>query len=227
MTAPFSIIIPTLNAAGSLPETLNALLVGVERGMIAELIISDGGSTDDTCLFADEAGAVTLTGTAGRGGQLARGAEVAKAPWLLFLHADTHLPVEWAGALGVHIATSDKAACFRLSFRNMDFRGRFTAWFANTRTRLFDLPYGDQALLISRELYDEIGGYPDQPLMEDVAIAERLKGRIVLLDETVSTSPDRYVRTGWLKRGIANLWTLARYKMGVSPHDLAERYHKR
>jgi rSAM/selenodomain-associated transferase 2 len=226
MTAPFSIIIPSLNAAGELPATLNALLPGLERGMIAEVIISDGGSTDRTLELADEAGAEVVTGAPGRGGQLRRGAVVAKADWLLVLHADTHLPPNWPGALGTHIAGSTDAAVFRLSFRDADCRGRFTAWFANQRTRLFDLPYGDQGLLISRTLYDQIEGYPDQPLMEDVEIAKALKGRIILLDEAVTTSPDRYQRDGWMKRGIANLWTLLRYRMGVPAVDLAKRYHK-
>jgi rSAM/selenodomain-associated transferase 2 len=226
MTAPFSIIIPTLNAADALPATLNALLPGLERGLIAEVIVSDGGSTDGTQELADEAGAEVITGAAGRGGQLARGASAARADWLVFLHADTHLPQAWPGALGTHIARSSDAAVFRLSFRNSGFRGRFTAWVANTRTRLFGLPYGDQVLLISRTLYDQIGGYPDQPLMEDVEIARALKGRIVLLDETVTTSPERYVRDGWLRRGIANLWTLLRYRMGTPASELAKRYHK-
>lgn len=227
MTAPFSIIIPTLNAEKALPATLNALLPGVERGLIAEVIVSDGGSGDETCVLADEAGAVIVTGPAGRGGQLRRGADVARGEWLLFLHADTHLPVTWPGALGTHIARSKDAAVFRLCFRDADFRGRFTAWFANMRTAWFDLPYGDQALLVSRALYDQIGGYRDQPLMEDVEIATALKGQIVLLDEVVSTSPERYVRDGWIKRGIANLWTLMRYRMGSSPDVLSKDYHKR
>ena len=227
MSAPFSIIIPTLNAAAELPATLNALLPGLERGLIAEVIISDGGSTDDTCQIADDAGAEIVTGPPGRGGQLRRGADAARGAWLLFLHADTHLTPDWPGVLGTHIARSDAAGTFRLSFRNSDFRGRFTAWFANMRTRMIDLPYGDQALLISRNLYDQIGGYPDQPLMEDVEIARALRGRITLFEAYVSTSPDRYVRDGWIKRGLRNLWTLARYRLGASPKELAKRYHKR
>jgi rSAM/selenodomain-associated transferase 2 len=227
MTAPFSIIIPSLNAEAELPATLNALLPGVERGMIAEVIISDGGSVDATLELANAAGAKVVTGAPGRGGQLRRGAALAKAEWLLFLHADTQLPPNWPGALGTHIASSPNAAVFRLSFRNADYRGRFTAWFANTRTRLFDLPYGDQGLLISRSLYDQIGGYPDQPLMEDVEIAKALKGRIILLEAAVTTSADRYMRDGWIKRGIANLWTLMRYRMGVPAEALAKRYHKK
>lgn len=228
MSAPFSIIIPTLNAARALPETFEALLPGVERGLIAQVIVSDGGSTDETCNLADAIGAEIVTGAAGRGGQLARGAAVAKAPWLLFLHGDTHLPPTWPGALGTHIAHDpEKAAVFRLAFRARGSMPALTAAWANLRTKRLDLPYGDQSLLVSRALYDRIGGYPDQPLMEDVAIARALRGRIRLLDETVTTSAQRYQQQGWIKRGAANLMTLARYSAGTSPQKLAQTYHKR
>jgi len=102
MSAPFSIIIPTLNAATQLPATLNALLPGVEAGLVRELIVSDGGSTDETLDIADDAGAEIITGPKGRGGQLRRGAEAARAEWLLFVHADTHLAPDWVLAARYH-----------------------------------------------------------------------------------------------------------------------------
>lgn len=226
MSAPFSIIIPTLNAGSELPDMLNSLLPGVEQGLIAEVIISDGGSTDNTLEIADEAGAVIVKGAASRGGQLRRGADVAKAEWFLFLHADTHLPRCWPGALGTHIVRSGFAAAFRLSFRNRSSMACVTAAWANLRSRHFELPYGDQGLLISRALYDEIGGYPDLPLMEDVAFAQKLRGRLILLEETVTTSAEKYVQQGWIRRGARNIWTLVCYKFGASPQALATRYHK-
>lgn len=227
MTAPFSVIIPTLNAAETLPSTLNALLPGLETGMIRELILSDGGSTDATVKLGEQAGATVLVGSAGRGSQLRRGADIARAEWLLFVHADTHLPPDWVGALGVHIKQQpDNAAVFRLKFRARGPMPRLFAAWANLRSRLFDLPYGDQALLISRRLYDVVGGYPNQPLMEDVAIARKLKARITLLDAAVQTGADRYIKGGWVRRGLRNLWTLARYLWGVSPAELAAMYHK-
>lgn len=226
MSLKLSIIIPTLNAAGGLPGTLDALLPGVAAGIIKEVIVSDGGSNDATCKLADDAGAEVITGPAGRGAQLRRGAAAARGEWLLFLHADTHLPADWVGAVASHAQTHETAAAFRLSFRATGIPPGFTAWFANTRTRLFSLPYGDQGLLISRGLYDAVGGYPDQPLMEDVAIAKALRGRLIMLDETVSTSAARYQRDGWMRRGIANLWMLARYRLGVSPERLAKTYQK-
>ncbi len=226
-TLRLSVIVPTLNAEAALPETLDRLLPGVAAGVLREVIVSDGGSADKTVHLADLSGAEIVSGPAGRGGQLARGAARARGDWLLFLHADTHLPPDWVGLIAQHAARSDDAAAFQLRFRARGIPAQFTAWFANTRSRLFGLPYGDQGLLISRRLYDEIGGYRDQPLMEDVAIARALRGRLVLLDGHVSTSAARYQQDGWMRRGLLNLWTLARYRLGARPEALARSYHKR
>jgi rSAM/selenodomain-associated transferase 2 len=203
------------------------MLAGVGAGLVREVIVSDGGSRDDTKRIASAAGAVWLEGAKGRGAQLGAGAKAARGDWLLFVHADTHLPEVWPGAVSHHMQTRpDAAAAFRLAFRAEGIPARFTAWFANTRSKVFGLPFGDQALLISRVLYDQIGGYADQPLMEDVAIARALKGRLVLLEETVTTSAARYRQTGWMRRGVGNLVTQARYRLGTSPETLARRYHR-
>ncbi|GFE63461.1 TIGR04283 family arsenosugar biosynthesis glycosyltransferase [Litoreibacter roseus] len=228
MSARVSIIIPTLNAADALPETLDSLLPGVAQGILREVIVSDGGSTDTTRQIADDAGAVIIEGAAGRGGQIARGTSMAKAPWVLVLHADSHLPPDWVGAVAVHMNEhSGQAAVFRLTFRAKGILPAITAGWANLRTRIFHLPYGDQGLLISRAVLDQIGGYPDQPLMEDVAVARALKGRLRLLDETITTSAERYQRRGWTRQGARNILTLARYLCGASPDRLARIYHKR
>ncbi|MEM9432660.1 MAG: TIGR04283 family arsenosugar biosynthesis glycosyltransferase [Pseudomonadota bacterium] len=227
MPIQFSVVIPTLNAARHLPETLNALMPGLADGMIRELIISDGGSGDGTRELARDVGAVLVDGAPGRGGQLARGAQVAKADWLVFLHADTHLPPDWPGALAVHAETQPQtAAVFRLRFRARGVLPRLVAGFANLRSQVFGLPYGDQGLVISRALYERVGGYRDQPLMEDVAISQALKGRIRILPLYVETGAERYVEGGWLRRGARNLMTLTRYLCGADPIKLAQRYHK-
>ncbi len=221
-----SIIMPTRNAADTLPAALNALLPGVEIGLIRDVVISDGGSDDETAKVADAAGAELITGPAGRGGQLARGAIAARGDWLLFLHADTYLSPDWPGAVAAHIQNSTDAAVFRLSFRAKGIAPLLVSGWANLRTRLFDLPYGDQGLLISRTLYDDIGGYPDQPLMEDVSIARALKGKITMLASVANTSADKYVEQGWVRRGARNLLTLARYFLGADPNDLVRSYQK-
>ena len=99
------------------------------------------------------------------------------------------------------------------------------AW-ANLRARLFGLPYGDQGLLIPRALYTHVDGYPDMPLMEDVAMARRLRGQLVALDAVAVTSSARYRQQGWVRRGARNLWTLARYFAGVDVATLARQYRR-
>ncbi|WP_417270206.1 TIGR04283 family arsenosugar biosynthesis glycosyltransferase [Celeribacter sp.] len=227
MRAPISIVIPTLNAAPQLAETLARVIKGVDAGVVRELIVSDGGSTDDIARLADTVGAEWVEGPAGRGGQLARGAEAAQGAWLLFLHADTWLPEGWSDVALAHLAHPDRALVFSLSFRGGGAMARLTGGWANLRTRLFGLPYGDQALLISRALYDEIGGFADIPLMEDVDIARRLgRGRITLSGRAVQTDPSRYQERGWLSQGGRNLWRLLRYFAGADPRQLARSYRR-
>ncbi|MFD1159225.1 TIGR04283 family arsenosugar biosynthesis glycosyltransferase [Roseovarius aestuarii] len=223
MRAKLSVVIPTLNAADALPTALASLMEGVEAGLIRELVISDGGSTDATLKIACEAGARVIEGAPSRGGQLRRGAEAAKGAWLLFLHADTQLPAGWAECIAKQIELGSPAY-FRLKF---DIRGvspSLVAGWANLRSRAFGLPYGDQGLLVSRADYDAIGGYRDMPLMEDVALASALKGRLHMLPLSVTTSAARYQRDGWLRRGGRNLSLLLRYLGGADPARLARRY---
>ncbi|MEL6598113.1 MAG: TIGR04283 family arsenosugar biosynthesis glycosyltransferase [Pseudomonadota bacterium] len=227
MSAPLSVIIPTLNAAGVLGTTLAALGEAATTGLLREVIFTDGGSTDGTDRVAEDVGAVWITGPASRGGQLRRGAETARGDWLLFLHADTVLAEGWDRAVFDHLSgPPDRAAAFRLRFDAEGFAPALVARWANLRSRALALPYGDQGLLISRLLYDRVGGYADMPLMEDVEIAGRLRGRIDLLPLYAVTRADRYRRDGWLRRGWRNLSTLALYKLGKSPEALAARYRR-
>lgn len=224
MSAPISIVIPTLNAAPVLADTLAPLVAGVAEGLVRELVVSDGGSSDDTLEIAEATGARIVTGPPGRGGQLARGADAAAGEWLLFLHADTHLGLDWTLAAGDHLARPDAAGYFRLAFRAAGAAPRLVAGWANMRSRALGLPYGDQGLLIARALYDRVGGYPDIPLMEDVALARALRGRLVALPATAHTSAERYEREGWLRRGTRNLTTLALFLAGRDPARLVRRY---
>lgn len=228
MRAPISIVIPTLNAAVELPGTLASLAEGLEAGLIRELVVSDGGSQDGTRAVAEAAGAIWLAGPAGRGGQLRRGAGAAEGAWLLFLHADTQLAPGWTEAVLRHLRDQEqRAGYFRLSFRARGLGPNVVAAWANLRSRQFGLPYGDQGLLIHRALYEYAGGFPDIPLMEDVALAQALRGRLVGLSAEAMTSADRYLRDGWGRRGARNLWTLARYLLGADPKRLAAGYDRR
>ncbi len=224
MPAPISIVIPTLNAADSLPDTLSAVTEGLHAGLIRELIVTDGGSTDLTLEIANAAGAKIVTGATSRGGQLRRGCAEASGDWMLILHADTQLQQGWSAAVSAHLP-SGKPAAFSLAFQAKGFMPRWVAGWANLRSRMFGLPYGDQGLLVPRRLYETVGGYPDQPLMEDVALVRVLPG-ITLLSPHAVTSADRYARAGWLRRGARNLWTLTRYFLGADPNKLVQAYRR-
>lgn len=223
MRAPISIVIPTLNAAAELGPCLAALTEGLQAGLIRELIVSDGGSADGTLALAEAAGAVVVSGPAGRGAQLARGVAAAKGEWLLILHADTRLAPGWSDAVAAHLAGPERAGWFRLRFRGGGVPGRIVAGWANLRSRL-GLPYGDQGLLVPAALLARLGGYPALPLMEDVALARRLRGRLAPLASVAETSAARYLAEGWLRRGARNLWLLARYLAGADPVRLAREY---
>ncbi|WP_111732048.1 TIGR04283 family arsenosugar biosynthesis glycosyltransferase [Roseovarius amoyensis] len=223
MQPGLSVVIPTLNAGQGLARSLSALFEAQETGLVHEIVVSDGGSDDDTLALARAAGAVIVRGAPSRGGQLQRGAAVAGGEWLLFLHADTVLPPDWAGCVQAHLPTG-RPACFRLRFDRGGRAARLVAGWANLRTRLLHLPYGDQGLLITRAEYDRAGGFPDIPLMEDVALARRLGRRLVVLPATVTTNAERYVRDGWFRRGARNLWLLVCYLCGADPARLVRRY---
>lgn len=225
MRALISVVIPTLNAQAQLTGCVSALMEGVEVGLIRELIVSDGGSIDETEVIANEIGAIWVNGEASRGGQIKRGCDVAQGDWLLILHADTQLDAGWTDAVKEHV-TRDEAAYFKLAFASGGLPARIVARWANLRSRLFGLPYGDQGMLISRVLYHGVGGYRDMPLMEDVALVRALKGQLRGLPVRAVTSADKYERSGWLRRGSRNIWTLLRYFAGVPVEKLARAYRR-
>ncbi len=229
MTAPISVVIPTLQAAHRVGPCLGRLTEGVVEGLIREVVIADGGSEDGIVRVADEVGARLVIAERGRGRQLATGARTASGQWLLFLHADTELSPGWSSAVRRHIAECpERAGYFRLKFDSPKTMARVTEAWANLRSRLFALPYGDQGLLISRAVYEAAGGFPEQALMEDVALVRRLgRARLAPLDAVALTSAERYEREGWMLRGARNILLVARYLAGADPDHLARRYNRR
>lgn len=222
MRAPLSIVIPTLNVEDVLPACLAALMEGVEAGLVRELVISDGGSVDRTRAIAEEAGAALTEGPAGRGGQLRRGVAESGGTWLLVIHADTVLAPGWSTAVEAGIARGTPGY-FALRFRARGLAPRLVAGWANLRSRLFGLPFGDQGLLVARHDYDAAGGFPDIALMEDMALVRRLP-RPRALAGVAETGAGRYDANGWLRQGATNLWRQARFLAGADPARLAGNY---
>jgi rSAM/selenodomain-associated transferase 2 len=220
------IVVPTLNAAPTLAATLGCLQRSREDGFVGEVIIVDGGSMDGTQDVARAFAARVVMSERGRGRQLARGAAVSTAPWLLFLHADTRLLPGWEQEVGTFIRQgTDRAAVFRLRFDDSAALARRLERAVSWRTRLLGLPYGDQGLVISRDLYDAVGGFRDMPLMEDVDLVRRLgRKRLLLLDSIAETSARRYRRSGYPIRAARNLVVLSLYFCGVPPRMLARLY---
>ncbi|MBV9858501.1 MAG: TIGR04283 family arsenosugar biosynthesis glycosyltransferase [Alphaproteobacteria bacterium] len=219
-----SVVIPALNAADTVTETLCAL---GEPPLLREVIVVDGGSRDDTARAVAERGARVFIAPRGRGPQLRAGAALALGPWLLFLHADCRVERGWAAAAERFIARygEARAGYFRFGLddasRSARRLERLVAW----RCRVFGLPYGDQGLLIHRSLYDAVGGYAPIPLMEDVDLVRRLgRNRLAPIGAACVASARRYRREGYLRRPLRNLLCLSLYLAGVSPRRLVPLY---
>lgn len=226
MTTALDVVIPTLNAGTTLAHTL-AALHGADQ-IALSIIVCDGGSNDDTVDAARRAGATIVQAPRGRGRQLGVGADAGSSPWILFLHGDTILGPGWARAARSFTArptSVGKAGYFRLRFASPNPQARRVEWLAAWRCRTLGLPYGDQGLLISRTLHDNLGGFKPLPLMEDVEFVRRIGAtNLVALDADAVTSAARYEREGWLRRPLRNLACLALYFAGVPPRAIRRAY---
>jgi rSAM/selenodomain-associated transferase 2 len=224
-TPRLSIVVPTLNEAAAIGDTLAALQPLRARG--CEVIVADGGSADGTAALARPLADAVVASEAGRARQQNAGAAAASGEILLFLHADTRLPRD------AHVLVADGLRQTGRGWGRFDVRltGRHPALrvierMMNLRSRLGGIATGDQAIFVRRERFRAVGGFPVIPLMEDVALSKALKrlGAPLCLRQTVTTSSRRWEQHG-VYRTMALMWRLrAEYWLGVDPRRLADRY---
>ena len=220
------IVIPTLDEE----ETLSLLLADLNALQLPlEIIVADGGSEDRTLDIAQNGGARTVRTEPGRGRQMNAGARALEAPWVLFLHADSRLPPETREALRRWLDAPPPCEAAHFAFR-LDQEGFWWGLIERgqrVRERLTGLTYGDQGLLLSRFLYEELDPIPEIPLMEDVEIVRRLRrnGGLDRIDAPVITSARRYLSEGLFRALVRNAVLISLYSLGVSPRVLS-RWHK-
>ena len=220
LLAGLSVVIPTLDAASGLGETIAAL-----GQAPAEILVADGGSTDGTPALARSLGATVIEGPRGRGPQLAAGVREAAGPWLLLLHADTRLAEGWAQEVAPRLADPTRACFFRFALDDDAVAARRLERAVAWRCRFLALPYGDQGLLVHRDLLDAVGGIRPLPLMEDVDLVRRIgRKRLVALESAAVTSAERWRREGYVIRSGRNLACLSLWFLGVQPARIAQLY---
>jgi rSAM/selenodomain-associated transferase 2 len=220
-----SIIVPTLNEAAHIAATLAPLQA--MRGRGAEVIVADGGSSDETKTLAQPLADRVIDATRGRARQMNAGAKASAGAALLFLHADSLLPAN--ADLDIESSLQRGARWGRFDVSITGTRAMFPviAWFINHRSRLTGIATGDQGIFVRREAFESLGGFPDQPLMEDVEFCKRAKrfGAPACLKTRIQTSGRRWEKHGVLKT-IGLMWALrARYFFGATPESLHRAYY--
>ncbi|MBI1822858.1 MAG: TIGR04283 family arsenosugar biosynthesis glycosyltransferase [Nitrospirae bacterium] len=218
-----SVIVPTINEEKVLRGTLNRL----KKSMDLDLIVVDGGSQDETVAIAKEYTRKVFVTPPGRARQMNEGARHAEGEILLFLHADSTIATGGIGKI-VPAITSLHAVggAFQLAFDSRNILMRIVAGLANFRSRFTRIPYGDQGIFITRALFQKLEGFPDLPILEDVAFATRMKkeGRIAILRDKITTSSRRWKKEGIFYTTLRNRLFMIGYQLGVSPRRLASCY---
>jgi len=220
-----SIIIPIRGEAPNVAEGFRALL---QDGR-TEALVADGGDCPETTRAFATMGARIVCGSGSRGLRLDRAAREARGEILFFLHADSRPPDDVLDLIRETLEAGAAAGAFSLSYEGATPALRWIAWWANLRSRLLGLPFGDQGLFCRREAYERAGGFRDLPICDDVDIVRRLKrvGRLAIRPEKTVTSPRRYSDRGALAQVLRNWKVLAGYFAGVSPEKLERWYREK
>lgn len=225
-TSPeFSVIIPCLDEAAHLRRAIASARQGEE----CQVIVADGGSADGSVDLARSLGTLVIACPKGRAVQMNMGAAAAEAPILVFLHADTLLPPSWREE--VRLALSDPGcalAAFRLELEEGPPGTGVIASMANLRARFLGLPFGDQVLCIRRDIFERIGGFPSEPLLEDLMLVQRAKeyGKVRIMEGRAVSSARRWSSLGLFRATAINQVILLGYLLGVSPARLSSLYRR-
>jgi rSAM/selenodomain-associated transferase 2/rSAM/selenodomain-associated transferase 1 len=213
--ASVSVVVPALDEVARVGAAVGSAL----GGGAFEVIVVDGGSTDGTRRVARAAGARVIESPPGRAGQMNAGASAAVGDALVFLHADTRLPSGFAALVCDALAMDGTSGgAFTWGTDDTPSAGLFS-WAGRTRAAVFRVPYGDQALFLRRRTFEDLGGYPVQPVMEDWELAQRLRrlGTLRVLPECAITSSRRWTEGGVFRPSVAYLAIIAGYRFGIDP----------
>lgn len=226
VNARISIIIPVLNEA----QNIEGAIASTQPSTNIEVIVVDGGSQDDTYKIADNLNVIILSSLPGRAVQMNKGAMFAKGDILLFLHADTRLPSGFDVMIRISLQeTGTVAGAFALRIDAEVASLRLVEWGVNMRSRFWQMPYGDQAIFLTKDIFNKIGNFPELPFMEDFEIMRRLKriGRITIIPVPVITSARRWLQKGICKTTLINQIVIIAYLLGVPPQRLVRWYRQK
>jgi rSAM/selenodomain-associated transferase 2 len=223
--AVLSVIVPALNEE----DRIGGLLEEIGKRSSCEVVVADGGSSDRTAGLAAERGARVVAAPTGRAAQMNAGAGEATGGILLFLHADTRLPEGFQGM--IEKSLDDPAVAgggFRFALDGEEPFLRLVERGANFRAGKLGIMFGDQGIFVRTALFRKVGGFPDQPIMEDYELVRRARrlGRMVILPAAAVTSARRWSKKGLLRTTLVNMAATWAYRAGLSPERLRVWYDR-